>query len=166
MKRACCGAILSLMLFGCGPAASVHMKSGTTFTPQSTITIVGGNDHLGVQGKLEHLFLSRGFNVVSEAVARSKTQYEDKIQNIGDGSAMKAEVGRVTEVKSAYIMRYSYTRAWDTAYDSFKSFSATIIDLRTGEVVSSTNYAPGYWSIRRGVDSVLEEVVDKLVGTK
>lgn len=57
------------LLVGCG-TVHVTMKPQTTFTKKSTITVVvQGSDPLNLQGKLEHLLLERGFEIISAAVA-------------------------------------------------------------------------------------------------
>jgi hypothetical protein len=161
-------AVVAFLIVGCGPSVNVTMKPNTTFTTQSSITIVGPFfDPVGVQGKLEHLFLSRGFNVVSEAVAQDRTVYQDKIDNKVPGeSSAQASLHNVKELRSAYALRYGYgTKFGGLIYgDIFSGLSATIIDLRSGAVVGSVSYSSSPMSASRTVDSVLEEVVNKLVG--
>lgn len=165
-------ACLSLLV-GCG-TVNVAMKPQTTFTKNSTVTVVVQSaDQLGVQGKLEHLLLERGFEIVSEAVAQEKVKLQSeadadiaaKSTTIHDEAAAavigksrsEQSLSKVTEVKSAYILRFRYHAYYDLFYWAFTSFNATVINLTAGEVVASVSFSGS-----RSVDSVLEEFANKL----
>jgi len=168
-----------LLITGCGKV-NVVMKQHTTFTKNSTITIVVENDDkVGVQGKLEHLLLERGFEVLSEAVTLEKVKLQSESENglavkskevsgesaaaiIGKSRSEKS-LSRVTEVKSSYILRFRYN-AYEAhmmysmiIYWAFTTFNATVVNLDSGEVVASVNFSGD-----RSVDSVLEEFANKL----
>jgi hypothetical protein len=161
---------------GCG-TVNVALKPQTTFSKNSTITVVAqGTDKIGVQGKLEHLLLERGFDVVSEAVAQEKVKLQSesntgvaaKSSNMGSGfgaaimekSQSDQTLSKVTEMKSAYILRFQYHSYYDVFYWSFTSFNASVVDLVSGEVVASANFSGD-----RSVNSVLEEFANKLSST-
>lgn len=166
VKTICIFAItLSIFLiFGCAGTVNVSVKPDTSFTPKSTITVVSsGYDPLGVQGKIEHLLMSRGFEVVSEAVARDKVKYQDKIKSDAPGqSEAEASLERVQEVRSTYILRFSYSYRSDIPHGNvFRNFTASVVDLNTGKVVASADFSQGDFG-SRSVSSVLEEFVNKL----
>jgi len=161
------------LLVGCG-TVNVVMKPQTTFTKNSTITVVVQSaDQLGVQGKLEHLLLERGFEIVSEAVAQEKVKLQSEADSgiaaksatthsetaaaVVGKSRSEQSLSKVIEVKSSYILRFRYHAYYDVFYWAFTSFNATIVNLATGEVVASVNFSGD-----RSVDSVLEEFANKL----
>ena len=154
----------ALILIGCG-SVKVMVKPNTNFSGNSTITISAARDPIAVQGKLEHLFLSRGYEVVSEIVARDRIKYQDNIENkitspnqtIPEKSSAEASLERVKEFKSAYVLKFKYSAYWDVFYYSFEEFSASIVDLSTGEIVTTVLFSGD-----RSVDSVLEELVEKI----
>jgi len=160
---------LIVLLTGCG-TVNFALKPNTEFNKNSTITIiVNGNDRIGVQGSLEHLFLERGFEVVSEAVARRELKLESESDStvLAQGGQSKASViskntsnqvlSNVKTVKSAYILRTSYNAYYDVFYWAFTSFNATVVDLSSGKVVGSVNFSGD-----RSVDSVLEDFANKI----
>jgi len=158
-----CVLLVSFWLAGCAGKVAVVKKPGTSFARSSTITVVAaGNDFLGVQGQLEHLLLSRGFEVVSEAVARERVKYEDSIQSGAGESSASASLERVTEVPSAYIMRYSYsTRPDFPNRHVFTQFSASVVDLRDGALQASVDFSQGELG-SKSVQAVLREVAESL----
>jgi len=155
------------LMFGCASTGivSVSVKPNTSFTPKSTITVVykGNYDPLKVQGRLERLLMSRGYEVVSSAVANDKIKYEDKIRSKDSGeSEAEASLQRVQEFHSIYILQFDYNHFW-TKDDCFEYFTASIIDLKTGEVAASADFSQGWPDFGcRSATSVLEEFVDKL----
>lgn len=165
-----------LLLTGCG-TVNVAMKPQTTFTKNSTVTVVVQNsDRLGVQGKLEHLLLERGFEIISQAVAQEKLKLSSEsnariaargVSGAGESAAAilgknesEQSLTRVTEVKSSYILRFHYHAYYDVFYWAFTSFNATVVNLGTGEVVASVSFSGD-----RSVDSVLEEFANKLASS-
>ncbi len=159
--------LFTLLMFGCAGTINVLVKPDTSFTPKSTITVVSsGYDPLGVQGKIEHLLLSRGFEVVSEAVASDKVRYQDKIKSDALGqSEAEAYLERVQEVRSTYILRFRYSYRADIPHGNvFRNFTASVVNLNTGKVVVSADFSQGDFG-SKSVSSVLEEFVNKLTGS-
>ena len=160
---------LIILLSGCG-TVNVALKPNTEFSKNSTITIiVNGHDRIGVQGSLEHLFLERGFEVVSEAVARRELKFQSESDSalLAQSGQSKAGVisksssnqvlSSVKTVKSVYILRTSYNAYYDVFYWAFTSFNATVVDLSTGKVVGSVRFSGD-----RSVGSVLEDFANKI----
>lgn len=154
----------TLQIFGCAGAVNVTVKPDTYFSTNSTITVVSnGYDPLGVQGKIEHLLMNHGFEVVSEAVASDKIRYEDKIKNSTSGqSEAEASLERVKEVRSAFILQFTYSYRADIPHGNvFNNFAASIVDLDSGKIVVSADFSQGDFG-SKSVSSVLEEFVTKL----
>lgn len=168
--------VLLLLLSACG-TVSVALKPDTSFTKKGTITVVAENqDTIGIQGKLEHLLLERGFEVVSQAVAEEKIKLQSEAESallakgvsnsneydakVIEKSRSEQSLSRVRELKSAYILRFRCSYYYDLFYYAFRTFNATVVDLRTGKVVASANFSGD-----RSVNSVLKEFMDKLAAT-
>ena len=160
------------LIFGCALTGTVFVsvKPNTSFTPKSTITVVCQHyswgryhDPLKVQGRLERLLMSRGYEVVSSAVASDKIKYEDKIRRNDNGREAEASLERVREFRSIYVLRFDYDSY--ALKECFEHFTASVVDLRTGEVVASADYSPHTGDPMFGcksTSSVLEEFVNKL----
>ena len=143
-------------LAGCS-TVDVVTNPASTFSPNSRITVVVDADSIGVKGKLEHLLLARGFSVVSDAVAGRKTQTDAEASWSSDTATGSLATGDVVEYQSAYILRVYYRAYWNVFYWSFKSFNATVVDLRTGDVAASVNLSGD-----RRVKDVLARFVNAL----
>ncbi|MBU0568129.1 hypothetical protein KKC52_08800 [bacterium] len=176
MKKLVLLVLLLFVLVSCG-TVNVAIKPNTTFTKQGTITVVvESTDPIGVQGNLEHLLLEKGFEVVSQVVAEEKVKLqseseggvlakgksnEDQYTAVVVGKSLSEQaVSRIRELKSTYILRFKYHSYWDVFYWAFTTFNATVVDLRTGEVVASVNFSGD-----RSANSVLEEFINKLTAT-
>lgn len=158
---------LSIFVFtSCAGPVRVSVRPDTHFTTKSTITVVSsGQDPMGVQGRLENLLMSHGFEVVSEAVARDRLQYEDvgKSDSLGN-SALSASVQRIKEIKAEYILKYSYScRADFPSGTVFSSFNASVVDLASGRIVATADFSQGEFG-GKTITGVLEAFVHKLAG--
>jgi hypothetical protein len=119
-------------------AVNVAVKPQTTFTKNSTITVIPhGEDDLGLQARLKHLLAEKGFEIVS-------------------GSDEQL-LGGLEKPKSDYLLRFQYETDSDSDLKELKSFSGTIIEVAEGHVVASVNF-----SGRRSADSFVEEFADEL----
>src|SRR5690606_24362850 len=77
--------VLAAVLCGCTRAVQVAVRPDANFNSQSRVTIVRSQpDPMDVQGQLEFLLTTRGFNVVSEAVARDVTRLEGEATTAGN----------------------------------------------------------------------------------
>jgi hypothetical protein len=120
-------------------------------------------DPQNVKGRLEHLFLSRGFNVVSESVAKDRIEYEEQISDTINTQTIQGSIGRVKRMRSEYVLEFSYsTRPDFPNVWVFSSFSATVINLDTGKIIASANFSQGGFTSDT-INTVLTNFVDKLV---
>ena len=149
--------VFLLLLTSCG-ALNVYVKSGTTFTRRTTITVIGEEHASGTKGQIEHLLLVKGFNIVSESTAKTAIKYKEKITlSDQNNSELSAEVYSIKELNSIYALEIHYSSYYDAFYWGYDTFSAKITDLNTGEVVLTANF-----SGKRSVNSVLNELADKI----
>jgi len=149
---------LVVLTLGCAGPLNFSVRPDTSFKRHSTITITsGGYDPLGVQGQMEHLLVSRGFEVISEAVAHDKLKYKDKITSDTRGQS-EAEA-------SLERLRFSYGYRADFPHGNvFTDFTASIVDLETGKVEVTADFSQGQFG-SKSVSSVLREFADKLRGS-
>jgi len=146
-----------LLLTSCG-TMSVFVKPGTTFSKNSSITIVAKDDLSGSVGELTHLLFSKGFNVISYSTAKTAVKYKDKIQGSDIvNNEFNAEVYSIQELNSIYALEINYTYYYDVFYYAYRSFSARVTDLNTGEIIMSANFR-GDKSVR----AVLSDLVNKM----
>lgn len=121
-------AIAALFLAGCG-SVTMTARPGFQVDRSSRIRIAAPEkDKANVKGRLEHLLLSRGFSPTS-----------------GESADLDLRIG---EYVAAMAIYGDYL---------FRTFSATMTDVKTGDVVLSVNYSGD-----RSVDSVLAEFLEQL----
>jgi hypothetical protein len=145
------------VMTGCG-SVNVYVKPGAVLSKKSTITVTGENDQSGTRGTLEHLLLSKGFNIVSETTAKTAVRYKDQLQGSNSyNNEFSSEVYSVKELNSVYALDTRYTYYYDMLYYAYRSFSAKVVDLNTGEVVLSVSFVGD-----RSVNSVLEDCVEQI----
>ncbi len=155
--------LLIFFFLGCTSAVHVSSKADTIYPPHCTIAVsCNSDDPLSIQQKLEHLLISKGFNVVPERVARIKA----KMQN-GKHTGVESKDGtfskRSKEMPSIYILNFSYEFYSAVSYRDymFKVFSASVVDLKNGSVVASADFSQSSFGTK-SILSVLEDFVNKL----
>ena len=156
--------ILFIFLFsGCTSAVHVSSKADTPYSPHRTIAVCcNGDDPLSIRQTLEHLLISKGFNVVPERVATVRANMLN-----AENTAVKSEEGtsseRPKEKRSIYILHFSYEyyAVMSYSYYMFRKFSASLVDLRNGKVVASADFSQGSLGTKPAL-SVLEDFVNKL----
>ncbi|HQO58791.1 MAG TPA: hypothetical protein PLT76_08750 [Candidatus Omnitrophota bacterium] len=158
MKSQYCLLLIAvLLLAGCG-TLNVYVKPGTNFNRNTTITVIGGEDRSGTKGQIEHLLLSRGFNIVSESTARNAIKYRGSLKGTDViNNEYIAETYSIREINSVYALEMNYSYYWDVFYWAYTRFSAKVTDLNNGEVVLTAQFSGD-----RSVNSVLNELVNKI----
>jgi hypothetical protein len=74
-----------------------------------------------------------------------------------ENGSYHGEITNTTTFNSVYVMDINYSYYYDVFYWAYTSFSATITDLKTGEIIMTANFR-GDKSVR----SVLSELVQKM----
>ena len=149
--------LAATLLPACG-TVSVATKPGTQVSRGAKITIVAPRfDPQNVTGQLEHLLLSQGFDLASEAVARDRIDTNIRQDFVGSSTVVAASTSKTTRLPSLLALRFSYNAYLDVFYWSFTRFNGTLIDLETGAVLASTSFSGD-----RSVTSVLEEIAAQL----
>jgi hypothetical protein len=163
MKKTKLILLLLLLTFVSNCSTPVKVTKTENFDPNASITIVAENDPLGIQSKLEHLFLTKGFEVISEATAQKKIKYHQEIKSDSNKIENKGEVSSVQEINSVYALKFQYTSRMDfPAGQVFSSFNASVIRLVDGQLVATTSFSQGQWTGKK-IDKVLESFVNELV---
>lgn len=144
---------------------NVVVKPGTSFSTVDTITIMNKldpEDAAGIEGILTNLMMDEGFHVISGSTARTVYKYVQGSPDREDaGNEMNAELYRVVELNSVYVLEFSGKVYLDFLrlprhYD-FTNFSATITDITTGEIVVSANFTGN-----SPVEEVCREFVNRM----
>lgn len=149
--------LLLLALSSCG-AVRLSVKDNAKFTKNTTVTVAANDDQSGSVGELNQLLFEYGFNVVSYSTAKKAIQYKDEIKGSDpNNSRFEAEIYSVRELNSVYAIELDYTYYYDVFYYSYRSFSARVIDLNTGQIVASANFRGD-----RSVSGVLEDFAEQL----
>jgi len=102
-----------ILLAGCSSVSVVEQKKAN-FNINDTVTVISkGNDPLNLQGELEHILLSRGYDVVSQDVAVQKAKLVINMDYNNNKAKGGAEVYNTTELKSVYSLSFSYSSRFD-----------------------------------------------------
>jgi hypothetical protein len=153
-----------VVIAACARRTAVTLAPGAKLLPGASITVVRpSQDPANVQTQLERLLLARGFQVISDAAGGTRLEAEARTSGDTSGRTTTASIGTVQRVRSDYALRYSYrTRMGLGTGDVFETFTATIIDLRTGAVVAAADFSQGGLTGKQ-VGTVLSEFVDQLL---
>ena len=156
--------VFSIFLSGCGSVVSVIEHQRTKFSKNDTVTVVcKTGDPLVLAGELEHLLISRGYDIVSHEVAVRKAKLDVNMDYRNQQTRGGIESYNVTELGSVYALTFSYSSRWDGIFGEPKivKLYGSLIDLRTGKVVKSLKIHRNFWS-GKGNSAYLEELVDKM----
>lgn len=149
--------LITLIFTSCG-TVKLSVKPGVKFSRNATLTIAKEDDRTGTVGELNHLLFEKGFNIISYSTAKKAVKYKDEIKGSDPvNNEFEAEIYSVKELNSIYALELNYTYYYDMFYYAYRSFSARVIDLNTGEIIMSANFR-GDKSVR----AVLKDFVEKL----
>ena len=148
------------------PEINLVVKPGVAIPTGASITVIDkliGPDVTGAGGLITSRLMMHGFQVISGAAAREAVRTSEQI-SYPDSTVteVRSEVYGVMELSSQYVLEFGgrYYLDWvrlPRHYD-FTSFTASLIDLDTGEVVASASFVGN-----RPVEEVCTEFVDRLV---
>ena len=152
------------LLVGCSSVVNVQHHKKTNFNIDDTVTVIcKRDDRLGLQGELEHILLSRGYDVVSEEVAAKKAKLDVSVDHGNDKIKGGIEEYSTTEIQSVYALSFSYSSRFDGVFSEEKivKLYGSLIDLRTGKIVKSLKIDRSMWSLK-GNSAYLEALVDQM----
>lgn len=150
--------ILTTLFFTSCGTVKVSVKPGAKFSRNATLTIAQEDDISGTVGELNHLLFEQGFNVIAYSTAKKAIKYKDEIKGSDPiNNEFEAEIYSIKELNSIYALELNYTYYYDMFYYAYRSFSARVINLYTGEIIMSANFR-GDKSIR----AVLKDFVNQL----
>lgn len=145
--------LLASILTSCG-SMRVYINHDSTYSRKNPITIINpSSDATGTQGELQYLLQSNGYKLISPMVATKSLNYDSQ----SEYDSYHGEVTKTTTYKTVYVLEYDYSYYYDLSWYSYTTFSATITDLRTGEIIMTANFR-GDKSVR----SVLNSLVNKM----
>lgn len=155
------GAILAVPICSCGyssPNSSRPSAGGLPISATVTVTCKR-NDHLGFREELEHRLVNRGYNVVSEDVARKAIVSEFGAVYRPGAVAGRVETFGEKQLRSVYALSFTYTTYLD---GQMKTLQGSLIDLRTGRILRSMKVKRFGWAFFNGYDSYLDEFVNQI----
>ena len=142
-----------LFLSSCG-SMRVFVNEEHTYSRKNPITInLSTDDETGTLGELQFLLKSNGYKLMSYGSAKKALNLDSQYQN----SSTHNEITYSKEFNSIYLMDIDYSYYYDVFYYAYRSFTATITDLRSGEIIMTANFRGD-----KGCRAVLKEFVDKL----
>ncbi|GHT02399.1 hypothetical protein AGMMS49525_05820 [Bacteroidia bacterium] len=142
-----------VVLSSCG-SMRVYVNQDATYSRKNPITInQSSDDNSGTLGELQFLLQSNGYKLMSYGAAKKALNLDSQ----SESGSYHGEITNTTTFNSVYVMDINYSYYYDVFYWAYTSFSATITDLKTGEIIMTANFR-GDKSVR----SVLSELVQKM----
>lgn len=136
-------------------------QNSTDFNRNSFMTVTGiGVGGCDLRNDFEMEFFQKGFQVVSEEVARSKIVLKDQ-KNGKDANNYDREISveNVKTVGSVFIFKFACQ--FHHGPNTYDSISATIVDLRTGRIAATVKYTESIWSLTSRQE-IISDIVGKL----
>lgn len=132
----------------------MNVNPNSIFSKDKRITVIDktGSRFSEVKEAFESSLIANGFNLISESVSRESKIINNKI-NLNASINQKIEEYRTKEIKSDYAIEIKY-RGYTTIATVLRNFSATVIDLETGNIVVSATFSG---------DRPMKEVFRKLI---
>lgn len=153
--------LLILSFFSSCGAVKLSVKPGASFSRDATLTIAHEEDNSGTVGELSHLLFEKGFNLISYSTAKNAVKYKNEIKGTDPvNNAFEAEIYSIKELNSIYALELSYSFLDETA-SYYKSFSARVIDLNSGEIVMSANFR-GKRTVRSVLKNFAKQLADQI----
>jgi hypothetical protein len=163
-KHCFCLLAFAIFVSGCSFIVSVTEHQKANFNINDTVTVIcKTGDPLVLSGELEHLLVSRGYDVVSQEVAVRKAK-SDIDMNYGNNKVQGGiESYDTTELRSVYSLTFSYSSTLGGLFSNPKieKLYGSLIDLRTGRVVKSLKIHRGPLSLKDNSE-LLEKLVNRM----
>lgn len=154
MKHGAFTLLLCSMLFcSCGTSLKVYVNNNSSYSRNNPITINNTNDVSGALGELQFLLQSNGYKLMSLDAAKKAINYD----SVSGDNSYHGEITHTTQMRSAYVLKMEYTYREVINYYNFLAFSATITDLRTGEIIMTTSFRGD-----KRVEKVLKKFVEEM----
>lgn len=144
--------IVVIMFSSCG-TMQVYVSQDSTYSRKNPITITNSSDVSGTLGQLQFLLQSNGYRLMSLSAAKKALNLDASYNN----NDSHHELTNTTTVNSVYVLEMDYTYYFDSFYYAYRSFSATITDLRSGEIIMTASFRGD-----KSVNAVLNEFVREM----
>jgi len=146
-----------------GDFNSRKSKMDPSLTCKTLMTVAAPtNDVLTVQSLLETEFAAQGLEIVSSATAKHTTDIDVVERNAGSTTSISS----ATRMSTAYVFRFSYIIRADYPHGQvIKTFSGSVVDLRSGRIAASIRYSQGVFgstSVEETVQGIVSELIAKL----
>lgn len=150
-----------LLLLSCG-SARVYVKPNTSFNKQMTITLTGtSNDNAGLISEIQFELSSRGFNMVSESVAKNAINKSTNGSLSSNSFSINTQLNKSIELKSVYALNSKYNYIQDAIGIGIRNYQGELVDLFTGEVVMNLSFR-GNRTPRNLAKKIVSEIDSKV----
>lgn len=124
------------MLLSCG-SMNVYVNQESTYSKKNPITInKATDDNSGTLGELQFQLQSNGYKLMSYGAAKKALNLDSKSEK----DSTHNELTNSITFNSIYVLDLNYVYYYDSFFFAYRSFSATISDLKTGEIVMTANF--------------------------
>jgi len=128
--------IIFFAVTSCG-SMKVYVNQDSSYSRKNPITInLDSDDMSGTLGELQFQLQSNGYKLMSYGSAQKALNLDKKV----DDDSTHSEISNTITFNSIYVMNVNYTYYYDAFFYAYRSFSATISDLRTGEIIMTANF--------------------------
>ncbi|MBF0152788.1 MAG: hypothetical protein HQL64_03490 [Magnetococcales bacterium] len=143
-----CGVLVMTLPLGACVSNRALVKQESGFSKgDPLVVVVESDDRLGMKGRLEHLLLSQGFNVVSDMSDRKRLVVTEELP-VKATSTTGQEANTVkrmtTDIQNKYPVNYAFRFGYQTDIQGdVVKLTGAIVDLRSGEFVFSYEFQDG-----------------------
>ncbi|MBF0426195.1 MAG: hypothetical protein HQL66_10310 [Magnetococcales bacterium] len=144
------GLLAMTLPLGACVSNTVLVKQESKFSKMDPLVVVAeSEDRLGIKGRLEHLLLAQGFNVVSDVGDHKRLVVTEERPTPPAAAAVSNEVvGTVkrmtTDIQNRYPVNYAFRFGYQTdSQGDVVKLTGSIVDLRSGEFVFSYEFQDG-----------------------
>lgn len=124
------------LVVSCG-SMRVYVNEDSTYSRKNPITInIPSDDNSGTLGELQFQLQSNGYKLMSYGAAKKALNLDSKSEK----DSTHGEITNSITFNSIYVLDVNYTYYYDSFFFAYRSFSATISDLKTGEIVMTANF--------------------------
>lgn len=157
-----------LVYSSCISGSKVSYQTTADIRKGGAIKVINPNSQDIMLGKIEHALLSARWTVISDNRLRGfvptggmiTVSAPDTTYSIPQRQSL--EIRLFEEKATDYVLRYQYQTAFAWGKLSFRSFTATLIDVGTGQIVGSFDYRQRSGWGKRRVEKVLMEMAQTL----
>lgn len=112
------------------------------FNPNAAITVTPpSRDPVGMTDIIKNNLVMKGFKVISEAVAKKRTEISNKIEKTDSTINQDLSIGKTTYMNSVYVITFTYNPYINLSGSYILGLNGQVVDLANdGEIVATFSY--------------------------